>query len=143
MTTRRLLRRVYNTVLTLTPVAGAATLVSVQFDSALANRTITLRAIRVIHIAGSAANNSLAIYEATPVAAEKRVATFSPVVSANLITLDDLLTGGQGLEPIPVRLDSLASMYLQPGPDAGVDNQYVYVIDYEEASHQAGEDKVN
>lgn len=142
---RPLVSRISNVVATrLGPaVVGAGTVLTLQFPAALASKKVLLRALRMTHQAGSAVNNTLVLYEDSPVTLLGKVATFVPVPVANLISFDDLNTGGQGDEPICVKLDASARLYAVPTPDAGNDNYYLYVLDYEEVSTQAPADVVN
>lgn len=131
-TSRSLLRRVYN-ALPSAPLGGAS-LLAVQFPTELASKSIVIRTLRVKWQAGTAATNTLRVFEDS--LATNEVDEFAAVAVADQIK-------SLWFDSYAARLDADAKLYLQPNPNAGVDNTYKYVIDYEECSTQVGEDQVN
>ena len=111
---------------TTTALFAATTNQIIDLGTAMANKKILVYSVAVTHEAGAAATFTARLFETSAAAAEdieQRYAGSSTVVASQSHDSD--------IGAI-VKLDPEGKFYLTPGPNAGADNQFKYVIEYHE-----------
>lgn len=118
--------------LTTLDACGAATMLTVQLATSLASKRIRLRNLRLVRKAGTGANFQARVFESSTGADEDetQAARFANLAVAQQCSLANLEKPAVGQEVI-VKLDADARFYLRPTPDAGADNTFAYVVEYD------------